>query len=115
MGNKSSWGGYREGAGQKPKWNLGETKPLRLPVKLHEDILAIAHLIDSSECTKEQLLNFQHDTVTQSNLDNDTLSNQLRDLIDKWQEKAKTSTSPRWSQAKKLLAELEVLLQNKES
>lgn len=47
MGNKSkSWGGFRPGSGGKFKWNSGETKPIRIPVKLHEAVLSYARLID---------------------------------------------------------------------
>ena len=114
MPNNSNWGGYREGSGQKPKWNLGETKPIRLPVKLHQQITDIARLLDSGEYTTEELLSCeikqQLETVTKSNDESVTLSNALKELVNNWQEKAKNTTSPRWSHAKKLLAELGKLL-----
>ena len=114
MSNNSNWGGYRQGSGQKPKWNLGETKPIRLPVKLHQEIMGIARLLDSGEYTTEELLSCeikpQLETVTESNDENVTLSNKLETLINNWQEKAKNATSPRWSHAKKLLIELKELL-----
>ena len=114
MPNNSNWGGYREGSGQKPKWNLGETKPIRLPVKLHRQIMGIARLLDSGEYTTEELLSCeiqqQLETVTESNDEIVTLSSVLEKLVNNWQEKAKNTTSPRWSHAKKLLAELETLI-----
>lgn len=66
-----SWGGYRPGAGQKPKWNSGATVTIRVPEKLTADILHYARLIDGqflnglqiSDCLSCQLHN---DTVTQS-------------------------------------------------
>ena len=116
MSNNSNWGGYREGSGQKPKWNSGETKPIRLPVKLHQQITDIARLLDSKEYTTEELLSCeikQHlETVTESNDESVTFSNELKNLVNNWQEKAKNTTSPRWSHAKKLLAELEELLKD---
>ena len=117
MSSNSNWGGYRKGSGQKPKWNLGETKPIRLPVKLHQQITDIARLLDSGEYTTEELLSCeikpQLETVTESNDESVTLSNELKKLVIKWQEKAKNTTSPRWSHAKKLLAELEDLIESK--
>ena len=114
MSNNSNWGGYREGSGQKPKWNLGETKPIRLPVKLHQQTMGIARLLDSGEYTTEELLSCeikqQLETVTESNDDSVTFSNELKNLVNNWQEKAKNTTSPRWSHAKKLLDELDRLL-----
>ena len=52
---KSNWGGYRPGSGQKPKWNSGETKPLRIPLVLHEQVLAFTQLLDSGEQLDELL------------------------------------------------------------
>lgn len=47
MPDKSkNWGGFRPGSGNKFKWNSGETKPIRIPVKLHEAVLSYAKLID---------------------------------------------------------------------
>ena len=51
----SNWGGYRPGSGQKPKWKSGETKPLRIPVTLHEQVLAFTQLLDSGEQPLELL------------------------------------------------------------
>jgi hypothetical protein len=39
-------GGRREGAGGKPTWNSGKTKPVRVPEALAEKILEIARIID---------------------------------------------------------------------
>lgn len=41
-----SRGGRREGAGGKPTWNAGKTKPVRVPEALAEKILEIARIID---------------------------------------------------------------------
>jgi hypothetical protein len=115
MKKKSNWGGYREGSGQKPKWKSGETKPLRLPVKLHNEILEYARLLDSGEYTREELLscdiNSKLDSVTESSKENVTLSSRLKDLITNWKMKAKRTSNPKWEQAKKLLADLENLLE----
>ena len=39
-------GGRREGAGGKPSWNYGKTKPVRVPIALAEQILEIARILD---------------------------------------------------------------------
>lgn len=42
-------GGYREGAGRGSSWKHGKTKPVRVPVALAEEILAIARLLDCGQ------------------------------------------------------------------
>ena len=39
-------GGYREGAGGKPSWKHGKTKPVRIPIALEEKVLEIARILD---------------------------------------------------------------------
>lgn len=39
-------GGYREGAGSKPKWIRGKTTVIRVPEVLAADVLRLAHLLD---------------------------------------------------------------------
>ena len=133
---KSNWGGYRPGSGQKPKWKSGETKPLRIPVALHEQVLAFTQLLDAGEQPDELLscdLPSHLGNVTQSkgeettnpNLENVTsssqkktslvyesvtLSSDLKELVDDWNSKASKSSNPKWHHAKKLLAELNKLM-----
>ncbi|MGB7442531.1 MAG: hypothetical protein WA919_15815 [Coleofasciculaceae cyanobacterium] len=42
-------GGYRENSGRKPKWNLGETKAVRIPVAIADTIMEIAKRLDEGE------------------------------------------------------------------
>jgi hypothetical protein len=42
----SNRGGKREGAGGKPSWNYGRTKPVRVPIALAEKIVEIARVLD---------------------------------------------------------------------
>ncbi len=155
---KSNWGGYRPGSGQKPKWKSGETKPLRIPVTLHEQVLAFTKLLDSGEQPDELLscdlpehlgnvteskpektikgnldivtesysrerssnsdrVTGQNETVTVSIQDrtslsneNVTLSSDLKELVADWNSKASKSSNPKWHYAKKLLAELNQLI-----
>lgn len=39
-------GGYRKNAGRKKKWNHGETRSIRVPIALADEILEVAHKID---------------------------------------------------------------------
>lgn len=39
-------GGYRTGAGGKPTWKYGQTKPVRVPIALSERVLELARLLD---------------------------------------------------------------------
>lgn len=39
-------GGRREGAGGRPSWRNGRTKPIRVPIALAEKILEIARVLD---------------------------------------------------------------------
>lgn len=39
-------GGYREGAGGRPSWRHGKTKPVRVPEALAEKIIEIARILD---------------------------------------------------------------------
>ena len=155
---KSNWGGYRPGSGQKPKWKSGETKPLRIPVTLHEQVLLFTQLLDSGEkaekllscdlpshlgnvteskeeetstpkfdsvtlsSSRETLSDFDNitqpnETVTLSSqertsLNNEivTLSNDLKKLVADWNSKASRSSNPKWHHARKLLAELNNLI-----
>ena len=118
MSNNSNWGGYREGSGQKPKWKLGKTKSIRLPAKIHQQITEIAHLLDSGEYTTAELLSCdiepQLEKITESKDESVTLSNKVKELVNNWQEKAKKTSNPKWFHAKKLLAELESLISQKQ-
>lgn len=111
--NKSNWGGYRLGSGQKPKWRCGKTKPLRIPVSLHEQVIAFAQLLDSAKRV-EELLSCEIpsclDTDTESRIDSVTLSSELRELIREWKKRANRSANPKWYHAKKLLAEIDRLI-----
>jgi hypothetical protein len=63
------WGGYRPGAGQKPKWNSGATATIRVPQALIEDVMHYAKLIDGQiprGLKTEDCLSCNLDIVTQS-------------------------------------------------
>lgn len=63
------WGGYRPGAGQKPKWNSGSTATIRVPQVLTEDVIHYAKLIDGQTprgLKTEDCLSCNLDIATQS-------------------------------------------------
>jgi hypothetical protein len=118
---QNSWGGSRPNSGMKPRWNSGVTKPLRLPLALHDDCLWFAQLIDGQFPSGQQASDVlacqlprsekQHETVTQSREvtePQDTLD-KIRALIAEYR-LAMPASSPRWSKAKQLIADLEDLL-----
>ncbi len=64
------WGGYRPGAGQKPKWKTGATVTIRVPQLLTSEVMLYAQLIDGqspSGLQAEDCLSCQLDSVTESN------------------------------------------------
>lgn len=49
-------GGYRENSGRKPKWNLGETKAVRIPVAIADTIMEVAKRLDEGEKTESVII-----------------------------------------------------------
>ncbi|MGK7898276.1 MAG: hypothetical protein AB4372_32845, partial [Xenococcus sp. (in: cyanobacteria)] len=48
-------GGYREGAGGKPKWIHGKTKTIRVPEVLADKILELSHMLDEGKIIDDVL------------------------------------------------------------
>lgn len=44
-----TWGGQRPGAGNKFKWNSGETKAVRIPIAIADEVLEAAKAIDAGK------------------------------------------------------------------
>jgi hypothetical protein len=44
--SKSNRGGYRPGSGNKYKWRHGETKPVRIPISIADEVVELAKAID---------------------------------------------------------------------
>lgn len=63
-------GGARENSGRKPKWNLGATKAIRIPVAIADTILEIARRIDEGE-NPESIIIPKTDTKTPKLLSDD--------------------------------------------
>lgn len=107
-----SRGGKRDNAGRKSGWVNLETKLIRIPVVIETDLMVIAKKLDQGETfdleTKSNQIEIE--TVTESNLDSVTVS--IKEVIQKYkQESSKTTLkNTRWDQARKLLAELELIL-----
>ena len=51
----NTWGGAREGSGQKHKWRSGDTKAVRIPEKILDDVLSYARLLDNGASAQELL------------------------------------------------------------
>ncbi|NEP35075.1 MULTISPECIES: hypothetical protein [unclassified Moorena] len=49
-------GGYRENSGRKPKWNLGQTKAVRIPVVIADTILEVAKRLDDGESIESVII-----------------------------------------------------------
>lgn len=64
-------GGARENSGRKPKWNLGETKAVRVPMAIADTILDIARRLDDGE--KPESIVIPRSEVTTSHLFSDEL------------------------------------------
>jgi septal ring factor EnvC (AmiA/AmiB activator) len=46
---KNNRGGYRPGSGNKYKWRHGETKPVRIPIAIADEVVELAKAIDSGK------------------------------------------------------------------
>lgn len=94
----SGRGGERENAGRPSQWNSKQTTAVRVP-KIHlEAILEYARKIDSK-------------TVSDTVQNQTGVSEQLIEIIDKWQTKTiGKETSPRWEKCSQLLQELQTII-----
>lgn len=59
-------GGRREGAGGRPAWRYGKTKPVRVPIALAEKILEIAKILDEGKFEDSDNLERFKKLVTES-------------------------------------------------
>ena len=48
-------GGYREGAGSKPKWKHGKTKVIRVPEVLADRVLEYARQLDQGKLEQQEI------------------------------------------------------------
>ncbi len=87
-------GGYRRGAGRKAAWRHGETKTIRVPVALREQLLQIARQLDRGEYIYEPI------------------HSELNALVSEWQAKcdAEPTDSPEWQKVRQFLGEIRELL-----
>ncbi|PSB40871.1 hypothetical protein C7B80_32300 [Cyanosarcina cf. burmensis CCALA 770] len=114
------WGGRREGAGN-PKWKSGAATPVRIPLVLHEAVLAYAHALDERQQLDAALSEPQG--MIQANPTDKPLTAEdiwqmrqtleaVRLTLEQWRgELAKHNTeSLRWKKAKELFDALETQL-----
>jgi predicted RNase H-like HicB family nuclease len=62
-------GGARENSGRKPKWNLGETKAIRVPLAIADLLLEIARRIDEGETLESIIPQSEVNTPKLSSVD----------------------------------------------
>lgn len=104
MERSNNWGGARPGAGQKPSWNAGTTKPVRIPAAFEHEVLWFARCLDvePTDAHRQELLTCQLEPVTDS-------ITPLQQLIERWEHAIEKGRGPRWYMARKMLAELKAL------
>lgn len=107
-----SRGGRRDNAGRKSGWINVETKLIRIPVAIEADLMAIAKKLDQGESfeleTKSNQIEIE--SVTESQLD--SVTDSIKEIVDRYKDEYLKTTpdNTRWTQAKKLLIDLEVSL-----
>ncbi|MDJ0533502.1 MAG: hypothetical protein QNJ70_13600 [Xenococcaceae cyanobacterium MO_207.B15] len=87
-------GGYRRGAGRKAAWRHGETKTIRVPIALREQLLEVARQLDRGEYISESSYS------------------ELTALLSQWQAKcdAEPADSVEWQKVRQLLNEIAAVL-----
>lgn len=94
-------GGKREGAGKKSEWkhstSASETKLIRVPIVLADDILALARKLDAGE-------------ITQSD-DSKEKFDKVYAVIAEYQARSIPKGSRDWTQANRMIAELLAVLE----
>ncbi|MDJ0799777.1 MAG: hypothetical protein QNJ51_23705 [Calothrix sp. MO_167.B12] len=91
-------GGYRRNAGRKASWRHGETKTIRVPIALREELLEIGKQLDQGEYICQ---------ATYS---------QLQAILNAWQSKcdAEPGESGEWQKVRQLIGEIQQLLSTEE-
>ena len=102
----NTWGGAREGSGQKHKWRSGDTKAVRIPEKILDDVLSYARLLDNGASARPLL-----SCDRPESLENVHKVEKLRKLVNDWTRKSSRTSNPKWYHAKRLLNELRDLLE----
>lgn len=76
-------GGFREGAGKKSEWkhstSASETKVIRVPIALANEILALAHKLDKGELSEDSDRKEKFDKIYTVITKYQLLSKQTRD------------------------------------
>ena len=94
----ANWGGARPNPGQKHKWRKGDTKAVRIPVAILDDVLNYAQLLDQENSAQELL-----SCDVPESLENVHKYNNIKALITIWRQKANRTSNPKWHHAKTLL------------
>jgi hypothetical protein len=105
-----SRGGARDNAGRKSGWVNVETKLIRVPVAIESQLMAIAKKLDQGEIIDLETKSIEIESVTESKLD--SVTDSIKEIVDHYKKESDAATpkNTRWDNARKLLAELEVIL-----
>jgi hypothetical protein len=94
-------GGFREGAGKKSEWkhsaNASETKLIRVPIMLADEILALARKLDKGEITQDD--------------DSKEKIDKVYTVISEYQAASKNTRN--WVECNKMLQELQNIITEK--
>ncbi len=94
-----SRGGYRKGAGRKANWRQGETKTIRVPVILEDQILDLAQKLDRGKCV------------------GDCRYSKLNHLLNSWETKCdlENANTSEWQKVRELIGEIRAVLSSTNS
>jgi hypothetical protein len=105
-------GGERENAGRKSSWVNNDTTLIRIPKVIKDPLMAIAKKLDRGKSIENETKSNQIEieTVTESKLDSVTVS--IKEIVDRYKDEYLkiTPDNTSWTQAKKLLIDLELSL-----
>ena len=90
--SKSSWGEARANSGQKHKWKTGETKAVRIPLAILDEVLMFARLLDEQDSSLKVLscdLSDSFESVHKYK--------KIKILVSAWSLKANQTSNPKWN------------------
>ena len=103
----NTWGGAREGSGQKHKWKSGDTKAVRIPEKILDDVLFYARLLDNG-ASAQPLLSCDRP----ESLESVHKLKKIRKSVGDWTRKASRTSNPKWYHAQRILNEIRDIIES---
>jgi hypothetical protein len=112
---KSGRGGIRQGAGRKTTWASGckqeDTKPIRVPKVIANQILEIAHKLDAGQVIDLDIQS-KEETVTKSKLE--LKLSAVEKCLTKWRQLCSSKSSTEMQKLEQMLVELELIVWGKD-